>query len=332
MLSRFEFYLPSSDGGSRIHGMHWLPESEPIAAVQICHGMLEHIGRYDGFAREMSRNGIAVVGHDQLGHGKTALPGRLGIFAKENGAAFLLKDIERIQGYVKRQHARVPHFLLGHSMGSFLARRFLTLPEAKTDGAILMGAGSKSPVKLWIGTQAVNRAVRREGRDYYNPRLHRLVLGAYNRRFEPGESGHEWLSRDGKENRAYEADPYCQFIFSNGAYEDFFQIMNDLKRRVQFDQIPKNLPILLLSGAEDPVGDGGRGVKRIYREYRSQGLSDVEMKLYSGARHELLNEINRGEVYQDITRWILRQAASSPAYRNLHSISEVASGMNSNEQ
>lgn len=306
MNSRFEFYIPSSDGMSRIHGIHWIPQAAIMATIQICHGMLEHIGRYDAFAREMNREGIAVIGHDQLGHGKTALPGRLGIFAEEKGAAFLLKDIGRIQDYIKRQHAGVPHFMLGHSMGSFLIRRFLTLPESEINGAILMGAGNKTPAKLWIGTKAVEYAVRKEGRAYYNRRLHQMVLGAYNRPFEPGESNHEWLSRDGQSNRKFDEDPYCQFIFSNGAYQDFFQVMNELARRGQFEQIPTKLPILLLSGAEDPVGDKGKGIKKIYEEYRALRLSDVEMKLYPNARHELINELNREEVYRDIRMWILR--------------------------
>lgn len=308
MSSRFDFYIPSSDGMSRIHGVHWVPWGEARASLQINHGMLEHIGRYAGFAEAMNQKGIAVIGHDHLGHGKTARPGMLGTFADENGADFVLEDIKRVSDYVGRQYPELPRFIHGHSMGSFFVRRFLTQYGADVAGAVIMGTGSKSGAALKIGMEAVRHAIRKEGRDYYNERLHSLVLGSYNRPFEPGETKHDWLSRDISEDRKFEEDPDCRFIFSNGAYEDFFRIMADLKRQKQFEQIPKTLPVLILSGELDPVGDRGKGVRKVYREFCGLGLADVTMKLYPQARHELINELNREEVYEDIADWILKRS------------------------
>ena len=305
MGSRFDFYIPSSDGLSRIHGIHWLPDSDAAAVIQISHGMLEHAGRYGAFAEAMNAKGIAVIGHDHLGHGKTARPGCLGTFSDRDGAFYVLEDIRCISDFTERQYPSVPHFILGHSMGSFFVRRFLTICGEQVDGAIIMGTGSKPAVVLKLGTMVVRRAIKKEGRDYHNETLHRLVLGSYNKPFEPGETEHDWLSRDIAENRKYEADPDCRFIFSNGAYEDFFQVMTELVQKKQFEQIPKTLPVLLLSGAQDPVGDKGRGVKKVYREFCSLGMSDVRIKLYPRARHELLNELNRDEVYRDIESFVL---------------------------
>ena len=305
MSSRFDFYIPSSDGVSRIHGIHWLPESDAVAVIQVSHGMLEHAGRYENFAEAMNARGIAVIGHDHLGHGKTACPGTLGKFSDRDGAVYVLEDIKRIADFTARQYPSVPHFLLGHSMGSFFVRRFLTIYGDEVDGAIIMGTGSKSPAILKLGMTAVRLAIKKEGRDYHNETLHRLVLGSYNKPFEPGETEHDWLSRDGAENRKYEADPDCRFIFSNGAYEDFFQVMIELGQKKQFERIPKTLPVLILSGDQDPVGDKGRGVKKVYNEFRSLGLTNVRMKLYPQARHELLNERNRDEVYRDIGEWVV---------------------------
>lgn len=306
MSSKFTFYIPSSDGKSRIHGVQWAPSGEVKALVQVTHGMIEHIGRYDAFAAWMNRAGIAVIGHDHLGHGLTARPGTLGQFAETDGAAYVLEDIRKVAEYAKRQYPGVPHILLGHSMGSFFGRRFIALHGELFDGAIFMGTGSQSKLSLKLALFAVKRAASKEGRPFCNEKLHQMVLGSYNKSFESGKTEHQWLSRDEQENRKYEADPYCQFKFSNGAYEDFFQVMYDVKAEKEFDRIPKELPVLFISGEKDPVGENGKGVKRACDSLKKHGLTRVEMKLYPEARHELLNELNREEVCRDIEQWVFR--------------------------
>lgn len=305
MSSKFTFYIPSSDGKSRIHGVQWVPSGEVKAVIQVTHGMIEHIGRYETFAETMNQAGIAVIGHDHLGHGLTARPGMLGQFAETAGAGYVLEDIKRVAEYTNRQYPGVLHILFGHSMGSFFGRRFITLYGEEIDGAVFMGTGSQSKWILKLAQFAVRRAVAKEGRAFCNEKLHQMVLGSYNKQFEKGKTEHQWLSRDERENRKYEADPYCQFRFSNGAYEDFFQVMCDVKEEKQFEQIPKELPVLFLSGEKDPVGENGKGVKRACDSLKKSGLTRAEMKLYPDARHELLNELNREEVCQDICQWVL---------------------------
>lgn len=309
MNGKFEFYIPSSDGISRLHGIQWAPTGEVRALLQISHGMVDHIARYDDFARAMNVRGIAVIGHDHLGHGKTGSREKHGIFAEENGAFYVLEDIRIAAGYGKRQYPGVPHYILGHSMGSFFVRRYLTLHADTVDGAVIMGTGSQSLLLLQAGSMAVRLAVEKDGRRDHNKQLHRLVLGSYNKSFEPGKTSHDWLSRDAEQAVKYEADPDCQFTFSNGAYEDFFQIMLDLKKEKQFERIPKGLPILLISGDCDPVGEQGKGVKRVYKSLKRMALTDVTMKLYKGARHELLNETNKKEVFADIGNWVEKHAS-----------------------
>ena len=300
MSMEFDFFIPSSDKVSRIHGIHWLASGRTRAVLQISHGMIEHIGRYRELAEYFNSRGIAVIGHDHLGHGKTTDVEAHGIFAVENGAYYVLEDIKIVSEYIKRQYPGIPHFLLGHSMGSFFARRFLTIYGEMFQGVILTGAGEQHGITLRAGSAVVAKAVKKQGRFAFDLRLHNLVLGGYNKLFAPVRTGHDWLSRDMEEALKYEADPDCQFIFSNGAYEDFFQIMLDLSHKRQFERIPKNLPVLLLSGDQDPVGQKGKGVYRVYRKLKKTGLVDVSIKLYPGARHELFKEINRLEVFEDI--------------------------------
>ncbi|WP_455146291.1 alpha/beta hydrolase [Clostridium sp.] len=301
-----DFYIPFQDGIGRIHGICWEPEKTPWAVVQVAHGMIEHIGRYDEFAQAMNRAGIAVIGHDHPGHGRTAKPGELGEFAEKNGVRRVIGAMAQVACFAKHKFQGIPHILLGHSMGSFFGRRFITHYGEWLDGAIFMGTGSQLEPLLWLGGTVVAAAAWLEGRNGRNERLHQLVLGSYNRYFEKGKTEHQWLSRVTEEDEKYEADPYCQFLFTDGAFVDFFQVMLDLKRKRGFDGIPKNLPILLISGEEDPVGEGGRGVRRAMEDLQETGCTNVAMQLYPGARHELFHEINREEVFGDIVDWVSR--------------------------
>lgn len=304
MSIELDFFIPSSDKVSRIHGTQWVADGRTRAVLQLSHGMIEHIGRYRQMAKYLNRRGISVIGHDHLGHGRTTSVEAHGIFAGENGAYYVLEDLRLVSEYIKRQYPDIPHFLLGHSMGSFFVRRFLTIYGEMVDGVILTGTGEQHGFTLIAGSAVVARAVKKKGRSAFDEKLHNLVLGGYNKLFAPAKTRHDWLSRDMKEAIKYEADPDCQFIFSNGAYEDFFQIMTDLYFKKQFERIPKNLPVLLLSGTHDPVGQKGKGVNRAYKKLKEAGVTDISIKLYPGARHELINETNRLEVFEDIKVFI----------------------------
>ena len=305
MSQMIDFTVPSTVPGRTLHAFRCVPEGEVKAVLQLSHGMVEFIDRYKPLAEYLAGRGILVTGHDHLGHGGSIrTKADYGYFAEPDGNRAVLADLHAMTVRTKALYPGVPYFLLGHSMGSFFGRRFITHYGEWLDGAIFMGTGSQPEPLLWLGGTVVAAAAWLEGRNGRNERLHQLVLGSYNRYFEKGKTEHQWLSRVTEEDEKYEADPYCQFLFTDGAFVDFFQVMLDLKRKRGFDGIPKNLPILLISGEEDPVGEGGRGVRRAMEDLQETGCTNVAMQLYPGARHELFHEINREEVFGDIVDWV----------------------------
>ncbi len=308
-----EFYLPSSDGTSNLRCIEWIPDKDIKAVIQISHGMVEHIGRYDNFAVEMTKSGIAVFGHDHLGHGLTAVPEDRGYFGKDNGRTDLIKDIRRLTSYGEKKFGDVPLFLMGHSMGSFLVRRYLTVYDDGPDGVIIMGTGCQPDALIRIAYTLAEVTCRFKGDRYVSTLLTRIILGSYNRQFRPNQTGHDWLSRDIGSDREYEKDPLCQFDFTAGAYRDFMGIILALSRAEKKGDVRTDLPMLFVSGDKDPVGENGKGVERAVKRYEKAGAEDIFLKLYAGARHELVNETNRGEVYDDIAEWVLEHAASNPA-------------------
>ncbi len=221
-----EFYLPSSDGNSRLHCMEWLPDGEILGAIQIVHGMMEHTGRYRETAEWLADRGIAVYGHDHLGHGRTAAEKEdLGYFGDRDGEFSLVKDVRRLTLYGKRRYRGKRLFLLGHSMGSFMVRRTLTVYEDRPDGVILMGTGSQPEGMVLAGWCLASLVSAVRGSRSRSRLLHELSLGNYNRKFRPVQTDHDWLTRDMEKARSFEADPYCQFLFTAGAYRDFFRVI-----------------------------------------------------------------------------------------------------------
>lgn len=299
------FYIPSANGVSRVHCVHWKPEGEVRAVLQITHGMVEYIERYEPLARVLTADGIAVVGHDHLGHGKTAAGGEdLGFFAEKDGDKAMLKDIHRVAITAKRLYPGLPCFLMGHSMGSYFARRYITIYGQERDGAIFMGTGWVPELLATVGQLLSALICRLKGGHYRSHLLVYLTLEGYNRAFRKEGLRNAWLSRERVSVEAYNEDPLCNFWFTASAYRDFFTILRDLAREKQFGRIPKDLPVLFLSGDQDPVGDFGTGTKKAYESIRHLGLSDVNIKLYADDRHELVNETDREQVYEDIRQWL----------------------------
>lgn len=303
-MKKEEFYLKSADKHTKIHGFWWRPEGEVLAVLQITHGMMEHIDRYDQFAAWMAELGIAVVGHDHRGHGKTGAVTDLSFFGESKGNVYLVQDLLRVTKMMKREYPDVPHILMGHSMGSFITRRYLTIHGKQLDGAILMGTGGQPLALAVLGKMAAGLIGLVKGKRYQSPLLRQMVLGSYNKAFKPNRTVCDWLSRDEDMVDAYLQDPYCGVSFTCQAYVDFFHILIDLGMKRQFHNIPKELPLLVISGADDPVGDFGKGVEKVYDQLVDLGMEAVAIRLYPGARHEILNEINREEVFEDIFYWI----------------------------
>lgn len=300
-----EFYIPSSDGISRLRCMEWRPEGDITGVLQLSHGMIEHIERYRELGRYLTERGIVVYGHDHLGHGKTAGSREdLGYFGEDGASVCLIKDLRRLTAYGKKCYPGKKLFLLGHSMGSFFVRKYLTVYKDGPDGILLLGTGGQ-PLPLVAAAYLLSLWVTAvKGDRCRSILLHRLSLGNYNRKFHPAKTGHDWLSRDEKQVYLYEKDELCRFLFTAGAYRDLFRIIVDLTIRELSKKMRTDLPILFLSGTNDPVGGCGRGVRKVHRRYDRAGVKDLSLRFYQDARHEILNELNREEVFRDIDCWI----------------------------
>lgn len=299
------FYIPSSNGTNRLHCVHWKPETPVRAVLQITHGMVEYIERYEPLARVLTDAGIAVVGHDHLGHGKTAAgEEELGFFAEKNGEKAVLKDIHRLTVVAKKFYPGLPCFLMGHSMGSFFARRYMTLYGQEPDGVILMGTGWVPGALAAMGWGLSGLICRLAGGRYHSRILVKLTLGSYDRAFREEKLRNAWLSREREAVEIYNREPFCNFTFTASAYHDVFTVLRDLAAEKQFGRIPRDLPVFFLSGDSDPVGAFGTGVTKAYESMKRLGIQDVTLKLYENDRHELVNETDREQVYEDIRQWL----------------------------
>lgn len=300
-----EFYFPSKDGLTQIHAIEWIPEKEVRGVLQIAHGMVEFIDRYDRFATFMASQGFYVVGNDHLGHGKSVTDEtQLGYFAKHDGNFCVLGDMEQLRQDTQKKYPNVPYFLLGHSMGSFLARQFIEKYGKGLSGAIIMGTGYQpaATLDLAIGLTAVFQQAR--GGHYRSTTINNMALGSYNTAFEPGRTKNDWLTKDEAIVDAYEANPLNQFVFTVNGYYNLFRGMRYAQRQQNLDKIPKDLPILVVSGAKDPVGEFGKGPKIVAESYTKTGIRDVTLKLFPEDRHEILNELDKEAVDAYLLQWI----------------------------
>lgn len=308
------FTMTSADGQTMLHGFIWKPDQErPKAILQIAHGMVEYIERYDEFANYLTKKGYLVVGYDHLGHGASVQSEELhGYFAEKNGYNILIKDIRKLYINIKKEYKNIPYFLMGHSMGSFLVRRYLTVYGGNDlDGTILMGTGKQPFLVALFGVFMTEIMKRWKGSMYRSCFINNLAFGAYNRKFESPRTDKDWLSRDEEQVDRYREHPWCNFVFTVSAYQDLFRTLCAIEKRDNLIRMDKNMPIFLVSGGEDPVGNFGKGVRKVYEQYISLGMKDVMLKLYPLDRHEILNELDRNDVYSDIYRWMEKRRGNS---------------------
>lgn len=294
-----EFFFRSASGMDQLHAIRWCPEGDVKAVLQIVHGMAEHIDRYDEFARYLAQRGVLVVGHSHLGHGRSAASAaELGYFAERDGCGCVLADIHSLRQMTAAEHPGVPYYILGHSMGSFLTRLYLTDHVSGLAGAVIMGTGDMPlPVlKLAKGVCLLLAKVR--GWRHRSGLVNSMVVGGYEKKLGLG-----WLSKNEENVARYQADPLCGFCFTLNGFYGLFTAFHGAVSREMAGQVPKEIPILFVSGSEDPVGDCGKGVASVYRRYCDHG-SAAQMKLYEGDRHEILHEDDRQNVFTDIVRWM----------------------------
>lgn len=299
------FSFPSVDKKTKIHGYIWIPTCPVRAVLQISHGMAEHISRYNDFARYLNTKGVLVVGNDHLGHGDSVNgPEDFGHFSEKNASKIVVMDLLKITRFIKNKYPGVPYFLMGHSMGSFFARRYIIDYGTKLDGAVIMGTGNQPPLAINTAKAIVEAFKIIFGPRFRSKAVSKLLFGSYNKRFQPVRTSEDWLTKDQRIVDEYINDPKCSFTFTLNGYETLLDIIMYVTDKKNISKMPKELPILIASGEEDPVGNYGEDVKKLYINFCDIGMEDVSMRLYPNDRHELLNETDRQQIYQDIWQWI----------------------------
>lgn len=289
--------FPSANGIFDIHYRIWQPD-EVRGAVQIMHGMAEHIERYDSFAKFLASNGILVFGMDASGHGKSVRRDEpLGYFGEKDGWDHLIADNKTLHDTVLKEYPSVPCILFGHSMGSFLARSYAGRMGYDYEGFVFSGTSGKNWA-LPFGKCIAKAAIKRGEGKKPNKKLDSLSFGSYNKRFCPARTPFDWLSRDTAEVDRYVEDPLCGFVFTSYGFYDLFTGMKEISDFNWAKRVP-NRPVFLLSGEQDPVGNFGKGVRQVDHWLARSGHRTC-VKLYPQGRHEMLNETNREEVYHDV--------------------------------
>lgn len=300
-----EIFEIKSCTGAELHCRKWFNPllSEYKAVIQLVHGMEEHIGRYADFAEFLADEGYIVFGHDHLGHGNTAKIKRdFGYFSDKNGWEILCKDIHIYQNAISSLYPDIPYIIFGHSMGSLLVRTYVTKYSDKLDGLIISGtSGQRFGLSIAKLQTKIIEAFR--GKRYRSKYIKSLVTGSFNRKFKPNLTEADWISSDEENVQKYLADPLCSSTFTVSAYYELISGTQYLSRQKNINKTP-NIPILIFSGDKDPVGANGKGVNRVYRMLKKAGVEDVTLKLFHNGRHEMLNEVNKGEVYDLIKRWL----------------------------
>ncbi len=306
-MNKKEFFYPSADGVTQIHAIRWEPDGEPKAVLQIIHGMVEYIDRYNDFAEYLTEYGFIVTGEDHLGHGSSVRSNEyLGYFG-EHGNEWVISDIHQLREITQKEFSELPYLMMGHSMGSFLIRQYITENDSEyakgLNGVIVMGTGwtpgaaiktGKMIAKL-MGTGKVGKRAKL---------IDVMSFGSYLKKIENPNSVSDWLTKDEEVVRWYRKNPLCTFHFTPNAYYHMFRGMEKAHNIERMKSLPEGLPILFASGAEDPVGNWGEGVRKAYMIYSENTPCSIDIKLYDDDRHEIINELDKDQVYKDMREFL----------------------------
>ena len=303
-MKKTEFFFPSANGVNDIHAVRFEPDEKPKAIVQIVHGMTEYADRYSPFASFLAEHGFLVVGDDHLGHGLSVKDeSELGFFGQPDGNEYLLDDLHELQKETQKEFPGIPYFFLGHSMGSFLTRQYISLYGESLAGAVIMGTGFQPGAVLFAGKTVCRVIALFKGWHYRSKFVDSLSVGAYNKRFQPIRTKSDWLSPNEQSVDEYIKDPLCGFLFTVNGYHQMFRSIGYADSLSYIRSTPVSLPVLLISGKDDPVGNFGKGVERVRKLYQKVGTKDLKELLYPGDRHEILNGMNREQVFSDLLMW-----------------------------
>lgn len=308
MTREERFSFPSADGKTMIDAVKWIPEDGKYHAIlQISHGMIEYIDRYKCFAEFLNENGYLVVGHNHLGHGTSVVSeDNWGYFADKDSPNVLIADMHTLRTMVQRENEGVPYFMLGHSMGSYLLRRYLTVYNDNLRGAIIVGTGCVEDNLSKLGKNLCRLMAMFFGWHHRSKLVQSLTFSGPYKKFDMDGTNPEnsWLTRDVGIVKQYYNDPRCTFCFTLNGYHMLMDTVHYDNQMENIGKTPKKLPIFIVSGQDDPVGDMGEGVKKVYYKYEKAGMKDITYKLYENDRHELLNELDKDVVFADILSWM----------------------------
>lgn len=299
--STFRHTVPD---GTVLHVRSWLPEGPPRAVVQLAHGMVEHTARYAHLGERLAGQGYAVYAADHRGHGSTAAsPDELGHLGDEHGFAAVVDDLVALTDHLAAEHPGVPVVLLGHSMGSFLARAYAARHGDRLAGLILSGTAGDPGLPGRLGLRLATLEARVRGPRARSRLMEALTLGPYNRPFRPHRTRFDWLSRDEAQVDSYAADELCGGTATAGFYRDLYTGVLWVSEPSTYARIPAELPVHVVVGEVDPVG-GAAAAEEVGERLREAGVRDVTVRIWPGARHEVLNEVNRDEVEADLLTWL----------------------------
>ena len=303
---REEYRYDSATGVCRIFARSFVPadQTKVKGILQIVHGMAEHGERYQAMAYYMAYHGYAVFLHDQAGHGRSVEEdSRLGYFGDKDGWRALIQDVRVLMKKAMEKYPGRPVFLLGHSMGSFVARAYAAQYGDMLTGAVFCGTSGENPGAA-AGVAVAGIVEKFRGSLFRSAFINHIAFGSYNKRYENPRTPFDWLTRDEGEVDAYIQDPLCGYLFTAAGYRDMFTLLQNVSGKAWYRSVPSGLPVLLLSGSMDPVGGYGKGVRQVCRDLEKTGHKDVTIRVYDGARHELFNETNAKDVLHDLLDWM----------------------------
>lgn len=305
-MNKEEFYFDSRDAQTKLHAVRYTPDDGEVrCVVQIVHGMAEYVERYEEFAKFLTDRHCAVTGEDHLGHGKSVGPeGTYGYFCAQDAATVVVRDVHRLKKMTQAAYPDAPYFILGHSMGSFILRNYLCRYGSGITGAVVMGTGMQ-PGALVAASKALAAVIGVfAGPKKVSRFLDRAAFGQFNKKIPNPRTKSDWLTKETDRVDAYIADPLCGFIFTVNGFSTLAELISRIQKLENLEKIPKTLPVFMVSGSDDPVGEYGEGVRRAMRSMEEAGVKGIKLKLYEGDRHELLNETDREQVMKDVYDWM----------------------------
>jgi alpha-beta hydrolase superfamily lysophospholipase len=300
-----EYRFPSADGKNTIYAEIYTPKHvAPRGIVQLAHGMIDYTGRYTALASFLCDHGFIFAGNHHLGHGKSVADSNdFGFFAERDGYKYVIKDVHSMNKYLHKTHPDLPIILLGHSMGSFISRIYVAEYPSTVSGLIIHGTGGPNPL-VGVGKLLAKIITSFYGSHHRSELINNMAFGSYNKRY-PKEEGHNaWLTRDLEKVADRDTNEFTSFKFTVSGYTDLFTFLAASNSKSWFKRYPTKMPTLIMSGDMDPVGNYGKGPAYVYKQLMINGASDVTLKMYEGARHELFKEINADEVFLDILTWL----------------------------